>query len=75
MPILIPTPDEIARVDSRQRAAWRRRMGIALSEANQARQFLEYGDVARKQAEVWHRIYGEDPDAQMHRQQLAEAIR
>jgi hypothetical protein len=75
MPIVIPTPDEIARMDARQRAAWRKRMGVVLSEANQSRLMLEFGEMARKQAEVWHRICGVDPDADLHRQQLAEAIR
>lgn len=72
MPIIIPTPEEIARMGERERAKWRKRMGVALREVEQSRQVLAYGELVREQATVWERIYGLDPDWRQHQRELLE---
>ena len=74
MPIVIPTPDEISRMGARERARWRKRMGVALRDAEQSRQLLGYGDIVRSQAHLWERIYGLDPDWRAHQTALMEAV-
>lgn len=74
MPIVIPTPDEVARMGKRERDRWRKRMGVVLRDAEQTRQLLSYGDVVREQAHLWERIYGLDPDWRAHRATLMEAV-
>ena len=74
MPIVIPTTDEIERMTSRQKAAWRRRMGLTMQQASESRLLLIYGDQVKNHGEIWARIYGEDPDAAEHVRVLMEAI-
>lgn len=75
MPLIIPTPDEVQRMSERDRAKWRKRMGITLHQANQTRQLLEFGSVTMNQAKVWERIIGPDPEADRHQAELLAALR
>lgn len=75
MPLLIPTPDEVARMSQRDRAKWRKRMDITLAQANQTRLLLQYGEATRMQAKVWERLIGPDPDAARHQAELLLAVK
>jgi hypothetical protein len=74
MPIVIPTAEELKRMDARQRAQWQRRLVDVIANLNQAwHQSHEDGDV-RREAYLWFTYYGVDPDAAKHRADLLEAI-
>jgi hypothetical protein len=74
MPIVIPTADEIAVMDARQKQAWRKRMGVTQQQVAQSVQLLTYGSVVMSQARLWADIYGPDAQAELHQAQLLEAI-
>lgn len=74
MPIVIPTADELARMDARQRAAWNRRLNRVRREVENSRTAAETGGQVRRQADLWFRMYGEDPDAQANRARLLDAL-
>lgn len=74
MPYLIPTADEIAHMDKRQRDQWRKRMGVTLRGVEQSKLLLQYGDVVYEQATLWERIIGSDPDWREHQRVLIEAV-
>ena len=70
MPLTMPTPREIKAMSVQQRADMRRKLRPILADLDDALR-----DFDRHDAHAWMAEYGEDPDAEMHRQQLAEAIR
>ncbi len=72
MPIVIPTADELARMDARQRAAWNRRLNRVRQEIEDSR--AETGGQIRRQADLWFRVYGQDPDADGNRARLLDAL-
>lgn len=74
MPILIPTADEIQRMDARARAAWNKRLGTVMHQMNQTRHAADIGGEVRRQAYLWFQLLGPDPDAEQHRAELLEAI-
>jgi hypothetical protein len=74
MPIVIPTADELKRMDARSKAQWQRRLVDVMAHLNQAwQQSHEDGDL-RREAYLWFTYYGPDPDAAEHRQVLLEAV-
>jgi hypothetical protein len=74
MPIVIPTAEELKRMDARSRAQWSRRLSKVLADLNEAwHEVDESGDV-RREAYLWFTYYGTDPDAAEHREQLREAL-
>ena len=74
MPIVIPTAEEVERMDARQKTAWKKRMGLAKREVQRTVDQLGYGDTIRAQAELWFDLYGVDPDAARHRAELMESM-
>jgi hypothetical protein len=74
MPIVIPTPDEVAAMDKRQRDAWRKRMGLVQRQVAQSATLLTYGESVVTQARLWFDIYGPDPDAAQHQAELLEWV-
>ena len=70
MPLTMPTPREIKAMSVQQRADMRRKLRPILADLDDALR-----DFDRHDAHAWMGEYGVDPDAAMHRQQLAEAIR
>ena len=70
MPLTIPTPREIRSMSPQQRADMRRKLRPLLADLDDALR-----DFDRHDAHAWMVEYGVDPDAEMYRQQLAEAIR
>ena len=70
MPLTMPTPREIKAMSVQQRADMRRRLRPILADLDEALKEFD-----RHDPHAWLIEYGEDPDAQMHRQQLAEVIR
>lgn len=75
MPIIIPTPDEVARMGKRERDAWRRRLGVTMRQAQETRRILEYGEVTMDQARHWERLMGRDPEWQRHQAELIAALK
>ena len=75
MPIVIPTADELKRMDARSRAQWSRRLSKVLADLNEAWHEADDGGEIRRQAYLWFQVYGLDPDAAAHREQLREAIK
>ena len=73
MPIVIPTADELQRMDSRSRAQWQRRLAKVFSDLNESWQEADSGGETRRQAYLWFAMYGTDPNAAEHRQVLREA--
>lgn len=74
MPIIIPTAEEVERMDARQKAALKKRMGLTKREVQRTVEVLGYGDVVRAQADLWFDLYGPDPDAARHRAELLESL-
>jgi hypothetical protein len=89
MPILIPTPDEIARMSWRQREKAKRRAALALQAAKEAnreadvsldhlwdatRKTADWAVAVRAEAQRLYDLHGPDPEAELHRQQLREAL-
>jgi len=74
VPLVIPTPDEVMAMDARQKAAWRKRMGLVQRQAQQTAHLLTYGESVVTQARVWFDLYGPDPDALRHQAELLEAM-
>ena len=74
MPIIIPTAGELERMDKRERAAWRKRMGIVRRQVDETTRMLSYGSMMQSQAEVWFRLLGPDPDALQHQAELLGAL-
>ena len=75
MPIVIPTAEELKRMDARSRAQWARRISSALCQLNEAYHEADNGGELRRQAHLWFQMYGPDPDAAQHRAELLEAIK
>lgn len=75
MPIVIPTAEELKRMDARSRAQWARRISSALGQLNEAYHEADNGGELRRQAHLWFQMYGPDPDAAKHRAELLEAIK
>jgi len=74
MPIVIPTAEELKRMDARAKANWQRRLVDVMAHLNQAwQQSHEEGDL-RREAYLWFQFYGPDPDAALHRRLLLEAV-
>jgi hypothetical protein len=78
MPIIIPTADEIERMDSRQRAALAKRYKNDWARAAKSVQILTYGSIVGLQianeAREIEKAIGPDPDAAAHVAALLEAI-
>ena len=74
MPIVIPTAEELKRMDARSRAQWARRISTALGQLNEAYHEADNGGELRRQAHLWFQMYGPDPDAARHRAELIEAL-
>ena len=78
MPIIIPTPDEIARMDSRQRAALAKRVRSDRARAAKSVDLLTYGSLVGLQiateARELERTMPADPDAAEHVAALLRAI-
>lgn len=78
MPIIIPTPDEIARMDHRQRTALSKRLKSDRARASQSVELLTYKTVIGLQianeAREIERNTPVDPDAAAHVAALLEAI-
>lgn len=75
MPLVIPTPDEVARMGKRERDAWRRRLGVTMRQAQETRRILEYGEVTMDQARHWERVIGPDPEWERHQAELVAALK
>jgi hypothetical protein len=88
MPILIPTPEEIAQMSWRQREKAKRRAAVALQAAKEAdrqadaaldhlwdstRNVADWAVAVRAEARRLYDLVGPDPEAELHRQQLREA--
>jgi hypothetical protein len=74
VPIVIPTAEELKRMDARSRAQWARRISAALGQLNEAYHEADNGGELRRQAHLWFQMYGPDPDAARHRAELIEAL-
>lgn len=74
MPIVIPTADELKRMDARAKAQWQRRLAKVMADLNEAWHEADQGGETRRQAYLWWQVYGTDPDAAAHRAQLMEAL-
>jgi hypothetical protein len=74
VPIVIPTAEELKRMDARARAQWARRISTALGQLNEAYHEADNGGELRRQAHLWFQMYGPDPDAARHRAELIEAL-
>ena len=78
MPIIIPTPDEIARMDHRQRTALFKRLKSDRVRASQSVELLTYKTIVGLQianeAREIERSMPADPDAAAHVAALLEAI-
>lgn len=74
MPIVIPTAEEVDNMSHAQRAKWRKRMGLATEQVALTRAALLGVDRIQADAQAIHAYLGPDPDAQLHRQQLLEAL-
>ena len=78
MPIIIPTPDEISRMGSRERAALAKRLKVDRASAVQSIDLLTYGTVVglriATMAREIEKAMPVDPDAQEHRRALLAAI-
>ena len=74
MPILIPTPAEVAAMGKRERDQWAKRMGVTRVQVAETKAALSHGELVRKEATVWERIIGPDPDAADHWAQLAAIV-
>ena len=75
MPIVIPTAEELRRMDARSRAKYARRIAGLVGQLNEAWHEADDGGEIRRQAYLWAAMYGTDPDAAAHRAQLLEALR
>ena len=75
MPIVIPTAEELRRMDARARAQWQRRLAKVFSDLNEAWHEVDDGGELRRQAYLWAQMYGVDPDAAKHRAELMEAVK
>ena len=75
MPIVIPTAEELQRMDARSKAKWQRTLGRIFSQLNEAWHESDEGGEVRRQAYLWFQMYGPDPDATQHRAQLLEALK
>ena len=75
MPIVIPTAEELKRMDARSRAQWSRRLSKVLADMNEAWHEADDGGEVRRQAYLWFQMYGPDQEAPAHRQALLEAIK
>ena len=74
MPIVIPTADELKVIDARAKAQWQRRLTKVMGDLNEAWHEVDESGEVRRQAYLWFQIYGTDPEAAAHREQLREAI-
>jgi len=74
MPIVIPTPDEIERMDARQKAAWRKRMGLTMQQAKISVNLLTYGEHITDEARRLEAQMQPDPDAARHQYELLRAV-
>jgi len=78
MPIIIPTTDEIQRMDARQRAALARRIRMDKARAKQSIDLLTHGSILGSaiatMARDIHARTPPDPDAQRHVLELLQAI-
>jgi len=74
MPIVIPTADELKRMDTRSKAQWQRRLAKVMADLNEAWHEVDESGEVRRQAYLWAQVYGSDPDAALHREQLREAL-
>jgi hypothetical protein len=74
VPIVIPTAEQLKRMDARSRAQWARRISTALGQLNEAYHEADNGGELRRQAHLWFQMYGPDPDAARHRAELIEAL-
>lgn len=74
MPIVIPTAEELQRMDARAKAQWQRRLAKLFSQLNEAWHEVDEGGETRRQAYLWFQMYGTDPDAAAHREALREAL-
>jgi predicted metal-dependent peptidase len=75
MPIVIPTAEELQRMDARSKAKWQRTLGRIFSQLNEAWQEADEGGETRRQAYLWFQMYGTDAEAPAHRQALLEAVK
>jgi len=74
MPIVIPTAEELQRMDARSKAKWQRTLGRIFSQLNEAWHESDEGGEVRRQAYLWFQMYGTDQQAEQHREQLREAL-
>lgn len=74
MPIVIPTAKEVDEMSHAQRAKWRKRLGLANEQVALTRAALLGVDRIQADAQAIHERLGPDPDAQLHRRQLLEAL-
>lgn len=74
MPIVIPTAREVDEMSHAQRAKWRKRLGLATEQVALTRAALLGVDHIQADAQAIHAYLGPDPDAQLHRRQLLEAL-
>lgn len=74
MPIVIPTAKELQRMDARSKAKWQRTLARIFGQLNEAWHEADEGGETRRQAYLWFQIYGTDPQAEQHREQLREAL-
>ena len=74
MPIVIPTADELKVMDARAKAQWQRRLAKVMADLNEAWHEVDDGGEIRRQAYLWAQVYGIDPEAAAHREQLREAL-
>lgn len=74
MPIVIPTPDEVERMDARQKDAWRKRMGLAFAEAKRSVALITEVDHVYAEARALEAQMPPDPDASHHQYELLRAI-
>lgn len=75
MPIVIPTADELQRMDARARQQWQRRLAKTFADLNEAWHEVDTGGETRRAAYLWASYYGADPDAAEHRRVLMEAVK
>lgn len=75
MPIVIPTADELKRMDARAKAQWQRRLAKVMADLNEAWHEVDESGEVRRQAYLWFQMYGTDQEAPAHRQALLEAIK
>ena len=75
MPMLVPTAQEVQNMGKREREAWAKRMGVTQVQIAETRAELRHCEYVRREATLWERIIGPDPDAAAHREALEAALR